>query len=173
MDHLIHFAGSAPPWFMIGTQLILTSGAVRLSQLILDQNKAVPRFIEEFICVFQTIVLSYELGVVRRAYGIVSYSIALFLAILLYGKLFRKHVYGNPTATVHKYVAQKRMSDVELFEHFGVQVAAAWVAYQYVHWLWASALAEPVHKEQLGVFSPCKSFIKVSTTTFNHSIDSW
>ncbi|OWA51551.1 hypothetical protein BV898_16030 [Hypsibius exemplaris] len=156
------FASTAPPWVMMVSQVVLTTAVVRISQAILDQNNPLFRLLEEFICVFQTIVFSYELGVIRRAYGPLLYSVALFLAIMFYARLYRRFVFNNPAVTVHKYIAQRGMSDVELVQHIGVQVAAAWVGFMYVHWIWASPLSEPVHKEQLALFVPCKSFINVS-----------
>ncbi|OWA51590.1 hypothetical protein BV898_16065 [Hypsibius exemplaris] len=159
-EHLF-IAGFKTPLGSFFAQTLLTQMIILSIQRLSDGQG---RFFEEFICTFQTAVLSQELEIIRQAHGLLAYAVAMFALSILYTLTFRKGVHANPVSTIHLFSTHDRFSEVaELVVHLSVQTFAAVVAEKYVHMLWSAR----IFNSGLAVIhmgTPCKSDLKVPAT---------
>lgn len=95
-------------------------------------------FLEEFICTFQTAAIGHELGIIKKVYGPLPFSVALFCVSILYAVTFSSRVQCNPTTSMHKFSAEKRMTVLELALHIAVQTSACLASHLYIKWVWST-----------------------------------
>lgn len=119
-------------------QVCLTQCAVVLVQRL---DRGHDRFIEEFICAFQIAVLSEELIIVHTAYGLIAYSVGMFLTGVLCIMTENRGMLSNPVSTIHLHTREDRLSEVaKMVVSISTQVFAAVVGGRYVMWMWSTEL---------------------------------
>lgn len=149
-------SGIIPPWIFYLLEVVLSTLIVLLAQKLRPKGH-IGRFVEEFLCVVQTIIISHENGVLKRAYGDVAYYFAIFATTVLFGKLFRSDISTNPSGAVHQFSSKRNMSEMELGIHIVLQMSAAWSAYKFVQFLWGLGFCGVYHQQKLMTTDTCSS----------------
>ncbi|GAU96638.1 AQP12 [Ramazzottius varieornatus] len=154
-------SGIIPPWIFYLLEVVLSTLFVRLAQKLLPKGR-IGRFVEDFLCVMQTIIISHENGILKRAYGDAAYYFAIFATTVLFGKLFRSNISTNPAGAVHQFSSKRNMTDMELGIQIALQMSAAWSAYKFVQFLWGLNFCGVYHQQKLMTTDTYSSHIAVN-----------
>ena len=151
---------TVPPWAFYLLEVAIGTLLVSLAQKFLRPG-TVNKYLEEFLCVMVTIVISHENSILKRAYGDAAYYLAVFGTTVLYAKLFRPSIFTNAAGAVYQFTSKRDMSDIELGTHISIQIFAAWCAFRVVQFIWQFHLCGAYHEQKLMTINTCSSHIAV------------